>query len=164
MKELKDHMCDAKIKDWMTKDITYVKLDDQLTDIITRTCVLGADIALVKSKEDIVGLITNSDIYNALVKECYDKGPEKSKDTDDIKVKDIMKGPPTKDFMTSCQIIGPNPCLQTDENTTIGDAIRIMDKSGLHHILITGKNNELVGTISSNDIIRSFCLGMRKKS
>ena len=163
MKELKSHMYNAKVKDWMTKDITYVKLEDQLADIITRKCVLGAAIFIVKSKEGIVGLITNSDIYCALVREAYNTNSEKSKDADNIKVEDIMKGPPTKTFLTSCQINGPNPCLQTDENTTIGNAVRIMDKSGLDHILITGKNNELIGTISSNELIRSFCLGMRKK-
>ena len=162
-KDLKYHMLNAKVKDWMTKDITYINLEDRLTDIITRTCVLGSDIALVKSKEDIVGLITYSDIYHALVREAYDVETKKSKDMDDIIVEDIMKGPPVKNFMTSCRINGPKPCIQIDENITIGDSIRLMDKSGLHHILITGKNNELVGTISSNDIIKSFCLGMRKK-
>ena len=161
MKDLKAHMYNAKVKDWMTKDITYVELEDHLADIITRTCVLSADIAIVKSKEDVVGLITNSDIYHALVREAYKTESEEPKNAEGIKVEDIMRGPPTKTFLTSCQIDGPNPCLQTDENTTIGDAIRIMDKSGLHHILITA-NNELIGTISSNDIIRSFCIGMRQ--
>jgi hypothetical protein len=38
-----------------------------------------------------------------------------------------------------------------------------MEKSGLHHILITGEKNKLVGTLSSNDIIRSFGRSKVKK-
>ena len=150
----------------MKTNITYTTVDERLADVIFKMSTVGTDIAIVKSKNDIVGLITTSDIYSALVKEVFEeesKVAEPPREIEDIKVIDIMRGPPTKKFMTSCQINGSNPCVQTDENNTIKDAIRIMEKSGLHHLLVTGKKNKLVGTISSNDIIRSFGKSKAKK-
>jgi len=148
-----------KIKNHMRTDIAYTTVEERLADVIFKMSRVGTDIAIVKSKDNIVGLITTTDIYSALVKEVFTENAKKAeipKEIKDIKVIDIMRGPPTKKFMTSCQINGPAPCVQTDENITIKDAIRIMDKSGLHHLLITGEKNKLVGTLSSNDIIRSF--------
>jgi CBS domain-containing protein len=150
---------DNKIKNYMQTDILYITIDERLADVIFKMSRTSTDIAIVKSKNDIVGLITTSDIYSALVKEVFrenNKVTETPRVIEDIKVIDIMRGPPTKKFMTSCQINGANPCIQTDENTSIKDAIRIMDKSGLHHLLVTGTKNKLVGIISSNDIIKNF--------
>ena len=155
-----------KIKNHMRTDIVYTMVEDRLADAIFKMSRVGTDITIVKSKNDIVGLITATDIYSALVKEVFAENAKKAeipKEIEDIKVIDIMRGPPTKKFMTSCKINGPNPCVQTDENITIKDAIRIMEKSGLHHILITGEKNKLVGTLSSNDIIRSFGKSKTKK-
>ena len=155
-----------KIKNHMRTDVTYTTTEERLADVIFKMSKVGTDISIVKSKKDIVGLITASDIYSALVKEVFEEnanGAEIPRDIEDIKVIEAMRGPPTKKFMTSCQIKGSSPCVQTDENTTIKGAIRLMEKSGLHHILITGEKNELVGTIASNDIIRSFGKSKAKK-
>lgn len=153
---------DDIIKNHMKIDIAYITIEDRLADVIFKMSRIGADIAIVKSARDFMGVITASDIYWALVKEVFKENAKKadnSREIEDIKVIDIMRGPLTKKFMTSCQINGSNPCVQADEATTIKDAIRIMEKSGLHHILVTGENNKLIGTISSNDIIRSFGKG-----
>jgi len=148
-----------KIKDHMKTDITYVEVEERLANVIFKMSKAEADIAVVKSKEDIVGVITASDIYSALVKEVFAedvKGAGSSAEIEDMKVIEIMKGPPVKKFMSACQLGGSNPCIQTHEDTTIKDAIRIMERSGLHHLLVMDDKSNLVGTISSNDIIRSF--------
>ena len=152
-----------KIKNHMRTDIVYTTIEERLADVIFKMSKVGTDIAVVKSKNDIVGLITTSDIYSILVKEVFEERAKVPELIIDIKIIDIMRGPPTKKFMTSCQINGPNPCVQTDENTTIEDAIRVMEMTGLHHILVTGRKNELVGTISSNDIIGGFGKSKTKK-
>jgi len=145
-----------KVKNHMKTDLIYTTLSERLADVIFKLSKAETDIAIVKSKEDIVGVITTSDIYFALVKEVFEENTKRVETPIDLKIINIMRGPPTKNFMTSCQLNGPNPCIQIDENTTIKDAIRVMEKSGIHHLLVTGKNNKLVGTISSNDIIKSF--------
>lgn len=155
-----------KIKDHMKTDITYVEVEERLANVIFKMSKAEADIAVVKSKEDIVGVITASDIYSALVKEVFAedvKGADSSAEIEDMKVIEIMKGPPVKKFMSACQLGGSNPCIQAHEDTTIKDAIRIMERSGLHHLLVMDEKSNLVGTISSTDIIRSFGRGKAKK-
>ncbi len=148
-----------KIKDHMKTDVTYTTVEERLANVIFKMSKAEADIAVVKSKEDIVGVITASDIYSALVKEVFAKDAKEtggSTEIEDMKVIDIMRGPPAEKFMTACQLGGSNPCIQVHEDTTIKDAIRIMERSCLHHLLVMDDKNNLVGTISSNDIIRSF--------
>jgi CBS domain-containing protein len=155
-----------KIKDHMKTDITYAEVEERLANVIFKMSKAEADIAVVKSKEDIVGVITASDIYSALVKEVFAedvKGAGSSAEIEDMKVIEIMKGPPVKKFMSACQLGGSNPCIQAHEDTTIKDAIRIMERSGLHHLLVMDDKSNLVGTISSTDIIRSFGRGKFKK-
>lgn len=157
---------DDKIKDHMRTDVTYTTVEERLANVIFKMSKAEADIAVVKSNEDIVGLITASDIYSALVKEVFAedvKGAGGSAEIEDMKVIDIMRGPPVKKFMSACQLGGSNPCIQAYEDTTIKDAIKIMERSGLHHLLIIDDKNNLVGTISSTDIIRSFGRSKTKK-
>ena len=148
-----------KIKDHMSKDVTYTTVEERLANVIFKMSKTGVDIAIVKSNDDIIGVITASDIYSALVKEVFAENAEEISDSieiEDMKVIDIMRGPLVKKFMTACQLGGSNPCVQAHEDTTIKDAIRIMERSGLHHLLIIDDRNNRVGTISSTDIIKSF--------
>lgn len=57
------------IKNHMRKDIVYTTPDERLADVIFKMSHVKTDIAVVKSKDDLVGVITESDIYFALVKD-----------------------------------------------------------------------------------------------
>jgi CBS domain-containing protein len=141
------------IKQHMKRDIVYTTEDGRLADVIFKMSNAETDIAVVKFKDDIVGVITETDIYFALVKEVFPKVPQVIKD---MHVLDIMRGPRTKEVMASCDPLGWHPCIDTFEDDTIENAIRIMQRSGLHHLLVLDKKNKLVGTLSSHDIIKSF--------
>jgi CBS domain-containing protein len=112
------------------------------------------DLAVVKTNETIAGVITETDIFYALVKKVFTKTSEHNMN---ISVVDIMNEPSAKQVMSSCQTHGWHPCIDTFEDDTIENAIRIMQRSGLHHLLVYDKNNKLVGTLSSHDIVKSFC-------
>ena len=141
------------IKQHMKREIVYTTEDERLADVIFKMSNVGTDIAVVKFKDDIVGVITETDIYFALVKEVFS---EISLVIEDAHVIDIMRGPRTKEVMASCDPLGWHPCIDTFEDDTIENAIRIMQRSGLHHLLVLDKKNKLVGTLSSHDIIKSF--------
>jgi predicted transcriptional regulator len=51
------------IKQHMKKDIVYTTEDERLADVVFKMSNAEADIAIVKSKNDIVGVITETDIY-----------------------------------------------------------------------------------------------------
>ena len=78
----------------METDLVYITVDERLADVIFKMSRAGTDIAIVKSKNDIVGLITTSDIYSALVKEVFEentKVTETPRVIEDMKVIDIQK-------------------------------------------------------------------------
>ncbi len=153
------------IKHHMRKDIVYATPEEPLADVIFKMAHAKTDIAVVKSNDDLVGVITESDIYQALVKDVLpDPVGEKNKPRDitDLTVVEVMRGPPAKQVMDSCERVGIHPCVDTFEDDTIENAIRIMQRSGLHHLLVNDKHNKLVGTLSSGDIIKSFGRSKRK--
>ena len=154
------------IKNHMRKDIVYTTPDERLADVIFKMSHAKTDIAVVKSKDDLVGVITESDIYYALVKDVLPdptRQQKKPRDPTDLKVVEAMKGPSAQKVMDSCERDGIHPCVDTYEDDTIENAIRVMQRSGLHHLLVNDKYNKLVGTLSSGDIIKSFGRSRGKK-
>ncbi len=141
------------IKLHMNRNIVYTTENEQLVEVLLRMSNAGVDLAVVRSNETIIGVITETDIFYALVNKVF---PESSQVTEDIHVRDVLKGPSAKQAMTSCEAHGWHPCVDTYEEDTIENAIRIMQRSGLHHLLVLDKNNKLVGTLSSHDVIKSF--------
>jgi CBS domain-containing protein len=144
------------IKQHMKKDIVYATEDERLAEVIFKMSNAETDIAVVKFKDEIVGVITETDIYFALVKEVLS---EITQVIEDAHVIDIMRGPRAKEVMASCDPLGWHPCIDTFEDDTMENAIRIMQRSGLHHLLVLDKKNKLVGTLSSHDIVKSFSRG-----
>ena len=146
-----------KIKNHMRRKVVFVSKDDRLADIIFKMSQAETDIAIVKTAEDIIGVITETDIYYALVKEVLPEPFAKPKTKfEDLKLIDVMRGPTSTKVMSSCDSLGWHPCIETFEEYTIEDAIRIMERSDRHHLLVRDKDNKIVGTISSGDIIKSF--------
>jgi len=154
------------IKHHMRRDIVYTTPEERLSDVIFKMSHARTDIVVVKSNDDLVGVITESDIYYALVKDVLPDPANQKKqprDITDLKVVEVMRGPPAGQVMDSCESVGIHPCVDTFEDDTIENAIRIMQRSGLHHLLVNDTHNRLVGTLSSGDIIKSFGRSKNKK-
>lgn len=150
---------DAKVKEYMKKEVVYVDADMRLADVVHKLKISQTGIAVVKSGESITGVITSSDIFSALVQGVFSdivKDVLITKDNiDDLKAGTMMRGPATVEFMTSCELGGTNPCIQIHEEKTIEDAIKLMEISRIHHLLVIGDKGQIVGTISSNDTLKA---------
>lgn len=142
------------IKEHMNSDIVYIEEGESLSDVILKMSAAKTDLAVVKTNDAIEGVITETDIFYALVKKVF---PEVSEHNKNVSVVDVLNEPSVKQVMSSCQTHGWHPCIDSYEDDTMENAIRIMQRSGLHHLLVFDKNNKLVGTLSSHDIIKSFC-------
>lgn len=157
---------DRLVKQYMKTDVAYVTSDARLADVVIKMGELQTGIVIVKSGDYIIGVVTSSDIYSALVKEVFSRSVKgvivPVEELDDLKVLDMMRGPKTPQFMTSCQLDGTNPCVQIGENDTIEDAIKVMGVSNIHHLLVIGKDGQIVGTLSSNDILKVFGKGVNR--
>jgi CBS domain-containing protein len=141
------------IKQHMNRNIVYTTEDERLADILYKMANAQTDIAVVQFKDTLVGVITETDIFDALVKNVFAKI---KREIEDFHAIDVMQGPPAKQVMASCEAHGWHPCVDTYEDDIVENAIRIMQRGGLHHLLVLDKNNKLVGTLSSHDIIKSL--------
>ena len=148
-----------KIKNHMRKNVVYINTEERLADVIFKMSQVQTDMAIVKSNKDILGVITETDIYFALVKEVL---PEPYKESnisrkfEDLQLIEVFRGPTAKKVMSSCDSLGWHPCIDAYEDGTIEDAIRIMQRSDRHHLIVRDNKNNITGTISSSDIIKSF--------
>jgi CBS domain-containing protein len=155
-----------KIKNHMNTTIVYTTEHERLADVIFKMSQAKTDIAVVKTKDTLQGIITESDIYYALVHEVFPQEKKKTiptKDLNNLTVIDLMRGPPAEVVMASCESYGWHPCIDVFEDDPLENAILVIQRSGVHHLLVLDKENNLVGTLSSGDIIKGFGTSVEQK-
>ena len=128
------------IKNAVKRKFPAVGLDDTL-DIALKAMANGnASALVVKTGDDLVGVVTISDIMYSLTNE------------------DDLHQTPVSSFMTSCEFISDkatrNPCLQLDEDEDALSAIKVMNEAGVNHLLVSGSRGEPIGMVSSLEIIK----------
>lgn len=47
-----------------------------------------------------------------------------------------------------------SPLIAVDKNVSIGDAVQIMIKKGIHHLAVKADNDEIVGIVSTTDLAK----------
>ncbi len=150
----------ALIKDYMKKEIVYVDEDATLTEVVNQMKIKQTGVVIVKFDGKITGVITSSDIFSALVQSVFSETIDNvlitKENVSDIRAGTMLGGPTTVEYMTSCELGGTNPCIQIYEDDVIENAIRVMEISHIHHLLVMGYEGKIVGTISSNDVLRAF--------
>ena len=123
-----------KIKDVMTRGVVTAEMNTTVRDVIK---ILSEEnihgVAVIAPDDEIVGVITDTDIINAV-----------GEDLDKLTADDIMS--------SNIKKIGP-------ENT-LRDAAEIMKKEKIHRLLITSKGysgpDVPIGILSSTDIMREI--------
>lgn len=92
---------------------------------------------------DIVGVITDTDVIESMAG---------GRHLDQVKA---------AEFMTSCELMVKKeaklPCIQLFENETIENALKVMAKGGIHHLLVWGESGKAVGIVSMKDLLREVC-------
>jgi len=134
-------MTDKKtIKDAVRKEFSAVAMDDTVETALKIMAGDNVSALLVKTGDDLVGIITISDILYSLAQ---------AEDPQKVTV---------SSFMTRCEIISTEtvktPCVQLDEDEDLLSAIKVMNEAGVSHVLVSGSQGEPVGMVSSLDIIK----------
>jgi CBS domain-containing protein len=95
---------------------------------------------VVMSRENLIGLVTISDILFCL-----------AHDSD-------MQDTQISSFMTKCDLISEegtrNPCAQLDEDQDVISAIKVMHEGGVRHLVVSSGKGEPVGIVSSLELIK----------
>lgn len=116
--------------------------DDTLQMAILKMAENNVSGLMVLQGGNVLGVITDWDIMQSL-DSGYDPAETK-----------VSK------FMTSCEVMLDreikSPCVQLDTSIKIKDALRVMAMENVHHLMITGPNNE-TGLVSSLDLLKGAC-------
>jgi len=128
------------IKNAVKRKFPAVGLTDTLDAALQAMAKANASALVVKTDEDLVGVVTISDIMYSLTNE------------------EDLRQTPVSSFMTSCEFISDkatnNPCVQLDEDEDPLSAIKVMSEAGVNHLLVSGSKGEPVGMVSSLEIIK----------
>lgn len=123
------------------QDGPTVNLDASLRSAIRQMTEARATGLVVKSDSGgVAGIITTRDLMRSVVNKV---------DLDATKV---------SQYMSACELIDrkatKSPCVQVDENETVGMALAVMDQAGVHNLLVSGSTGEAIGMVSVQDLLR----------
>jgi CBS domain-containing protein len=127
------------IRKAVNKDTPAVTVADTLEEAIRRMSAGGCTALVVKSGEELIGIVTDMDIMESLGRDGL---------TGKVKV---------ADFMVKCDLLSPqgskSPCIQLDEGESVINALKLMAGAGVHHLLVTGADRRVIGLVSSQALL-----------
>jgi CBS domain-containing protein len=130
------------IKQAIKREFPIVNAEDSLDAAVKKMTESNVSVLAVKVGEELIGLVTISDIMYSL------------SNGDDFQETKIST------FMTKCEFNTShetrNPCLQLDENEEAISAVKVMYETGVNHLLVSGVDGKAVGIVSSLDIVKLF--------
>ncbi len=127
------------IRSAVRRKFPAVGIDDTLETAMKTMAQEKVSALVVKVGDELVGIVTTSDILYSL---SNNDDPQETR---------------ISSFMTKCEIASENdirnPCVQLDEDEEIMSAVKVMYDAGVSHLLVSGREGEPVGMVSSIDIV-----------
>ena len=128
------------IKEAIKRKFPTIDIDDHIESALKIMKQANVSVLAVKIGEELIGLVTISDVMYSLANED---------DLQETKISSIM----TKcEFDTSHET--RNPCIQIDEDEEVMSAVKVMHEAGVNHLLVSGANGKAVGIVSSLEIVK----------
>lgn len=119
-----------------------IDYNDSLGTAIKKMTEHNVSVLAVKVDEELIGLVTISDVMYSLANE------------QDFAETSISS------FMTKCEFNTShetrNPCIQLDEDEDPLAAIKVMYEAGVNHLLVSGADGKAVGIVSSLEIVKLY--------
>ncbi len=117
------------VRDIMTKDVHVVRNDTSVQEVIATMAKYDLSYIMVEQSGKPTGIITEHDILVRLVSQGLAPSA------------------------VIARMIYTNPVFTIDENATVEEAVKLMKHWGVKHLPVTGKKGELVGMLTSEDIM-----------
>ena len=124
-----------RVSTYMSSPVVAVRPTDTLA--YARNLMLKKDIGrlvVIDEKEDLVGIVTVSDLVSAMYEVEFDRP------LDQIKVKEVMS---------------PN-VITIESNKTLKAAAKLMIKNDVGGLPVLGRDGKVVGIITRSDVVRAF--------
>jgi CBS domain-containing protein len=118
------------VRDVMTKEPRVVRRDTSVQEVVATMNKYDISSIIVVEEKRPVGIVTHKDIISKLVQ---------------------ARIPP--DAVTAREVM-TSPTVTINEESSIDEAARLMSKKHIKKLIVTRNNNELVGIITSSDLVR----------
>ncbi len=117
------------VKDIMTKDVHVVRNDTSMQEVIATMTKYDLSYIMVEMSGKPTGIITEHDILVRLV-------------TQGLAPSAVI-----------ARMVYTNPIFTIDEDATVEEAVKLMKHWGVKHLPVTGKKGELVGVLTTDEIM-----------
>ena len=130
----------SEIKDAVNWEAPAVGLQSSLREVIQKLVANNISALVVKTDDVVVGMVTDLDLIDCI---------SNQKDLDKTRV---------SEFLTPCELITDqptkSPCAQLDESESVENAIKVLDASGTHNLLVSGASDKEVGITSIRNLLK----------
>jgi CBS domain-containing protein len=130
----------SEIREAVNRELPIVSANDSVRDVARKMVDANSTAVIVKAADKIAGVVTEMDMLLS-----FDR-------KDDLDATEISR------VMTPCELITPKgsntPCVQLDLSQSVENALGVMYKAGIHHLVITGDNDEFYGVASILDVLK----------
>jgi CBS domain-containing protein len=117
------------VKDIMTKNVHVVRNDTSMAEVVATMAKYDLSYIMVEQSGKPTGIITEHDILVRLVTQGLAPGA------------------------VIARMVYTNPIFTIDENATVEEAVNLMKHWGVKHLPVTGSKEELVGVLTSDDVM-----------
>lgn len=117
------------VKDIMNKDVHVVRNDTSVAEVIATMTKYDLSYIMVVMSNKPTGIITEHDILVRLVSQGLAPSA------------------------VIARMIYTNPVFTVDENATVEEAVKLMKHWGVKHLPVTGEEGQLVGMLTSEDVM-----------
>ncbi len=117
------------VRDIMTKDVHVVRNDTSVAEVVATMAKYDLGYIMVEMSGKPTGIITEHDIIVRLV----------------------TQGIPPSSVIA--RMVYTNPIFTIDENATVEEAVKQMKHWGVKHLPVTGKQGELVGVLTAENVM-----------
>ncbi len=117
------------VRDIMTKDVHVVRNDTSMAEVVATMAKFDLGYIMVEQSGKPTGIITEHDILVRLV-------------TQGLAPSAVI-----------ARMVYTNPIFTIDENATVEEAVNMMKHWGVKHLPVTGKEGELVGVLTADNVM-----------
>ncbi len=121
-------------------DVPSTDMNDSLKTVIEKMTGNMVSALIVKSGDIVSGVVTDMDIMESVAD---------GNDLNETKVSACMT---TCDLIT--EIAAENPCVQLDKTESVENALGVMDRAGVHNLVVSGDDETYAGTVSARDLLK----------
>jgi CBS domain-containing protein len=117
------------VKDIMTKDVHVARNDTSVAEVVATMAKYDLSYMMVVMTGKPTGIITEHDILVRLVSQGIAPSA------------------------VIARMVYTNPIFTIDQEATVEEAVNMMKHWGVKHLPVTGKEGELVGVLTTDDVI-----------